>query len=142
MTKNDLHQRGVDAAKAFCERIGMTPALGRDSIVTGGFYMNDGDELVLVRAHTTRTASTKDPKVPRTLISVAEGAGADRIDLVELRIIAADRALLRHYRAAWTPERKPAPCPWVTRGTVDCAEHGPADCDGARCGVAREAVTA
>lgn len=33
-------------------------------------------------------------------------------------------------------------CPWVTRGTVDCAEHGPADCDGARCGVAREAVTA
>lgn len=31
------------------------------------------------------------------------------------------------------PDR--AVCPWGERGTADCAEFGPRNCDGRRCGV-------
>jgi hypothetical protein len=43
-----------------------------------------------------------------------------------------DRGVLVLERDGDDPEM--TVCPWGERGTMDCAQYGPANCDGRRCG--------
>lgn len=112
-----MGKRGEDAAVAYLERAGMTVearnwrcALGEIDIVA-----RDGSDLVLCEVKTRRSekAGTAEEAVSaakrRRLVRLAEaylasntgGAQRVRLDVVAIRVIAQDRALLRHYRSAF-----------------------------------------
>ena len=112
-----MGRRGEDAAAAYLERVGMTLearnwrcALGEIDIVA-----RDGSDLVLCEVKTRRSerAGTAEEAVSaakrRRLLRLAEAYLASnasaaervRLDVIAIRVIAEDRALLRHYRSAF-----------------------------------------
>jgi len=115
-----LGERGEDAASAFLERMGMTivernwrcPAGEIDIVAL------DGDTIVLCEVKTRRTASKGTPEEAvtpakcRRYAKLAQAyllhAGVEpvsvRFDVITLLVIAEDRALLRHLRAAFVSE--------------------------------------
>jgi putative endonuclease len=118
MDRSEIGQRGEDAAAAFLQRLGMqietrnwrSPAGEIDIVV------RDGDELVFVEVKTRKSerAGTAEEAVSaakqRRIVRLARaylasvGGTPDmgvRFDVVAIRVIAEDRALLRHYRGAF-----------------------------------------
>jgi len=118
MDRADTARRGEDAAAAYLERIGMQ-VIERNWRTQAGeidIVALDGDEIVFVEVKTRRSerAGTADeavsPAKQRRVAKLATsylrdaGAGADtpvRFDVVAIRVLAPDRALLRHHRAAF-----------------------------------------
>lgn len=120
MDRQELARRGEDAAAAFLERVGMTvvernwrcPAGEADIIAL------DGEDLVIVEVKTRRSARAGTPeesvtpskqrrmsRVARAYVAT-RGLSPQRIrfDVVTLRVLSEDRALLRHLRDAFTVE--------------------------------------
>jgi putative endonuclease len=117
MDRTAIGRRGEDAAAAYLERIGYRIQernwrcpMGEVDIVAW-----DEGELVLVEVKTRRTEKSGSaeeavsPAKQRRLIRLA-GAWASgsaevpssvRFDVIAIRVIAEDRALLRHYRSAF-----------------------------------------
>lgn len=115
-----LGERGEDAASAFLERVGMTivernwrcPAGEVDIVAL------DDATIVLCEVKTRRTPSKGTPEeavTPAKQRRYAKLASAYiqhtgtqdvsvRFDVITLLVIAPDRALLRHHRAAFIPE--------------------------------------
>jgi putative endonuclease len=120
LDRKRLGERGEDAAAAFLERTGMTiiernwrcPAGEVDIIAL------DDNELVLVEVKTRRTVQRGTPeeavtpakqkryaKLATAYIQYAGVADVGiRFDVITLLVLAEDRALLRHHRAAFIPE--------------------------------------
>jgi len=118
MDRMEIARRGEDAAAAFLERIGMSietrnwrSAAGEIDIVA-----RDGDTLVFVEVKTRKSerAGTAEEavsaakqrrivKLARTYLASdrADSEQGVRFDVVAIRVIADDRALLRHYRSAF-----------------------------------------
>ncbi len=115
-----LGERGEDAATAFLERSGMT-VVERNWRCPNGeidIVALDGDELVLCEVKTRRSTTKGTPEESvtaakrRRYVKLAgayvQHAGIQdatvRFDVVSLIVIAPDRALLRHHRAAFVLE--------------------------------------
>lgn len=117
MDRQEMGRRGEDAAAAYLERLGMAVEarnwrcpLGEIDIVA-----RDGGDLVLVEVKTRRSprAGTPEesvsPTKQRRLLRLASAYGAAcgdaggqvRFDVVAIRVLDANRAVLRHYRAAF-----------------------------------------
>lgn len=122
MTKKttELGIRGETAAAAYLQRIGMT-IVDRNWRCQGGevdIVALDGTELVLIEVKTrssNRAGSPEEavsPAKQKRLARLARMymAHADldscavRFDVIALRVLAHDRALLRHHRAAFIVE--------------------------------------
>lgn len=118
MTRADIARRGEDAAASYLERIGLT-VVERNWRCTSGeadIVALDGETLVIVEVKTRRTANAGSPEESvsptkqRRLVRIARHyvahAGLEeaevRFDVVAIRPISDDRALLRHHRAAFT----------------------------------------
>jgi putative endonuclease len=112
-----LGDRGEDAAAAYLARVGMT-VVERNWRTKAGevdIVALEGDDLVLVEVKTRRTAKAGTPEEAvtpakqRRYRRIAESyiahAGLDsvtvRFDVISILVIAEDRALLRHHRAAF-----------------------------------------
>ena len=118
MTRAETARRGEDAAAAYLERIGCTVVERNWRCPTGevDIVALDGRTLVIVEVKTrkTSTAGTPEeavsPTKQRRLVRIARHylahAGLEdtdvRFDVIAIRPIAEDRALLRHHRAAFT----------------------------------------
>jgi len=118
MDRSEIGQRGEDAAVAFLQRLGMQIET-RNWRSPGGeidIVVRDGDELVFVEVKTRKSerAGTAEEAVSaakqRRIVRLARaylasvGGTPDtgvRFDVVAIRVIAEDRALLRHYRGAF-----------------------------------------
>jgi putative endonuclease len=117
MDRNEVARRGEDAAEAFLTRIGMV-VLERNWRCAGGevdIIARDGRALVFVEVKTRRSqragtgeeavSPAKQSRIVRLaqayLRSTAEECDDLRFDVVAIRVIAPDRALLRHHRAAF-----------------------------------------
>jgi putative endonuclease len=115
-----LGERGEDAAVAFLERAGAT-IVERNWRCQNGeidIVALDGDTLVLCEVKTRRTASKGTPeeavtpakqrrysKLASAYVQAANIEPVEiRFDVITLLVVAEDRALLRHYRAAFVPE--------------------------------------
>ena len=115
-----LGERGEDAAVAFLERSGLT-VVERNWRCPAGeidIVALDGETLVLCEVKTRRTAAKGTPEEAvtpakqRRYAKLAEAYVqasslenvAVRFDVVTLLVVAEDRALLRHYRAAFVLE--------------------------------------
>lgn len=117
MDRIETGRRGEDAAAAFLTRIGMDvedrnwrSAAGEIDIVA-----RDGGTLVIVEVKTRRSerAGTAEDAVSlakqRRIVRLAreyqashrDAPEAVRFDVVAIRVLAEDRALLRHYRDAF-----------------------------------------
>lgn len=117
MDKTSIGARGEDAAAAYLERIGYRIEernwrcpLGEIDIVAW-----DEDVLVLAEVKTRRTEKSGSaeeavsPAKQRRLAKLGAAWTASsgrapakiRFDVIAIRVIAADRALLRHYRSAF-----------------------------------------
>jgi putative endonuclease len=117
MDRTEMGRRGEDAAAAYLERIGITVEernwrcpVGEIDIVA----REDGC-LVLVEVKTRRSerAGTPEeavsPTKQRKLIRLAQAyiqrssvpADSVRFDVIAIRVLAQERALLRHYRGAF-----------------------------------------
>lgn len=115
-----LGRRGEEAAAAFLERSGMTIVERNWRSKPGEIDVIalDGETLVLcevktrktVRAGTPEEAVTpaKQRKYRRLAQAYIAHAGLDsaevRFDVVSILVVAEDRAILRHYRAAFVAE--------------------------------------
>ena len=118
MDRKELGRRGEDAAAAYLERIGMRVedmnwriAAGEIDIVAW-----DGPDLVLVEVKTRRSLKmgtpeeAVSPSKQRRLARLARAWLAShecrprqvRFDVVSLRVLGDDRALLRHHRNAFS----------------------------------------
>lgn len=119
-SRKKLGDRGEDAAIAYLERSGMTIVernwrTGRGEI---DVIAIDGEELVMCEVKTRRSTakgtpddavtSTKQRRYARLAAEYLQHAGlgeqAVRYDVVSILVIAPDRALLRHHRAAFVPD--------------------------------------
>lgn len=120
MDRRELAKRGEDAAAAFLERVGMTviernwrcPAGEADIIAL------DGKDLVIVEVKTRRSSRAGTPeeavtpakqrRIARIARSYASDAGLApqrmRFDVVTLRVLSNDSALLRHLKDAFSVE--------------------------------------
>ena len=115
-----LGQRGEDAAAAYLARSGMT-VIERNWRCKSGeidIIALDGDVVVLCEVKTRRgtakgtpeesitpTKQRKYERLARAYIAHADLADVEvRFDVISIRVIAEDRALLRHLRAAFMPE--------------------------------------
>lgn len=117
-SRRKLGERGEDAAAAYLERAGLTLVdrnwrcpVGEIDIVA-----LDGATLVLCEVKTRRTAAKGTPedavtpakqrRYARLAAAYVQHAGIEepvvRFDVISLLVIADDRALLRHHRAAFT----------------------------------------
>jgi putative endonuclease len=117
MDTKEIARRGEDAAAAYVERVGMTieqrnwrTRIGEIDIVA-----RDGATLVLIEVKTRRSerAGTAEeavsPTKQRRIVRLAEAYGATtggvagqvRFDVIAIRVLSDDRALLRHYRGAF-----------------------------------------
>ncbi len=118
MAEENIGARGEAAAAAYLERVGMT-VVERNWRCKAGeidIVALDGGALVLVEVKTRRVTSAGTPEEAvsptkqRRLVRLAEayikhaGVTPDeiRFDVVAIRPIAEDRALLRHHRGAFT----------------------------------------
>lgn len=117
MDRAEMGKRGEDAAAAYLERVGMTVevrnwrcAFGEIDIVA-----RDGADLVLCEVKTRRSESAGSAEEAvsaakrKRLVRLAEAyasatsrvAGRTRFDVIAIRVLANERALLRHYRNAF-----------------------------------------
>jgi putative endonuclease len=118
MDRSEIARRGEDAAAAFLERVGMQIEVRnwRSSAGEIDIVARDGDELVFVEVKTRRSeragtaaeavSTAKQGRLVRLarayIATMGERPDAGvRFDVVAIRVIAEDRALLRHYRAAF-----------------------------------------
>jgi len=118
MDRSEVARRGEDAAAAFLTRIGMTVVDRNWRCSTGevDIVARDEADLVFVEVKTRRSerAGTAEEAVSltkqRRIARLAHAYLRDspdldydqvRFDVVAIRVIAPDRALLRHYRAAF-----------------------------------------
>lgn len=118
--RKKLGERGEDAAVAFLERGGMT-IVERNWRCKAGeidIVALDGDTLVMCEVKTRRTAAkgtpeeavtpSKQRRYAKLTAAYVQAAGIEpvevRFDVITLLVIAEDRALLRHYRAAFVLE--------------------------------------
>jgi len=118
--RKKLGERGEDAAVAFLERSGLT-IVERNWRCQAGeidIVALDGDTLVLCEVKTRRTAAKGTPeeavtpakqrRYAKLAAAYVQAAGIEpvavRFDVITLLAIAEDRALLRHYRAAFVSE--------------------------------------
>lgn len=118
--KKRLGERGEDAAASYLERTGMTIVERNWRCKSGevDIIALDGDVLVLCEVKTRRTSAkgtpdeavtlTKQRRYARLAAAYLQHAGLTdqqvRFDVVSILVIAEDRALLRHHRAAFAPE--------------------------------------
>ncbi len=118
MTRAEIARRGEDAAAAYLDRIGLTVVERNWRCQSGeaDIIALDSTTLVIVEVKTRRTpgAGTPEeavsPTKQRRLIRIARHylahAGLEdadvRFDVIAVRPISDDRALLRHHRAAFT----------------------------------------
>lgn len=117
MDAKDIGARGEDAAAAYLERTGMT-VVERNWRCRSGevdIVALDGDCVVLVEVKTRRTATkgspedavspTKQKRLVRLAAAYVQHAGLSdcdvRFDVIAIRALSSDRALLRHHRAAF-----------------------------------------
>lgn len=120
MDRRELGQRGEDAAAAFLERIGMT-IVERNWRCQAGeadIVALDGEDLVLVEVKTRRSTRAGTPEEAvstskqRRIVRIAKAYASHtglmpqrvRFDVVTLRVLSEDRALLRHVRNAFSAE--------------------------------------
>jgi putative endonuclease len=118
MDRSELARRGADAAAAYLERIGMTIVERNWRTRTGeiDIVASDGGIVVLVEVKTRRSeragtaeeavSVAKQRRLARLAATyLAQAAGPPpkevRFDVVAIRVLGEDRALLRHYRAAF-----------------------------------------
>jgi putative endonuclease len=115
-----LGERGEDAAAAFLERSGMTVVERNWRCPTGevDIVALDGETIVLCEVKTRRSTSKGTPEEAVTpakrrryaklaaayLQHAGVGSVGIRFDVISLTVIAVDRALLRHHRAAFVVE--------------------------------------
>lgn len=115
-----LGDRGEDAAAAYLERSGLTIVERNWRCQSGeiDIVALDGDTLVLVEVKTRKSAAKGSPedaitpakqrRYARLAAAYIQHAGlegtAARFDVIALLVIAEDRALLRHHRAAFVVE--------------------------------------
>lgn len=115
-----LGERGEDAAVAFLERSGLTIVERNWRCPSGeiDIVALDEETLVLCEVKTRRTAAKGSPedaitpakrrRYAKLAAAYVQAAGVEpvavRFDVVTLLVVAEDRALLRHYRAAFVPE--------------------------------------
>lgn len=121
MDRTEIARRGEDAAAAFLERVGMVVEDRNWRSPSGeiDIIARDGDTLVFVEVKTRRSerAGTAEdavsPTKQRRIVRVARSYAAThptspeamRFDVVAIRVLGVDRALLRHYRDAFVDER-------------------------------------
>lgn len=120
MDKAEIGARGEAAAAAYLERVGMQ-VVERNWRTDRGeldIIALDGEELVLCEVKTRTSDSRGTPedavsaskrrRIARLARAYLAGAGLEdcpvRFDVVTVRVLAEDRALLRHHRAAFTLE--------------------------------------
>jgi len=118
--RKKLGQRGEDAAAAYMKRAGLT-IVERNWRCQAGeidIVALDGETLVLCEVKTRRTAAkgsaadaitpAKQRRYLKLAAAYTQFAGLGpveiRFDVITLLVVAQDRALLRHYRAAFVPE--------------------------------------
>ena len=118
MDRSETARRGEDAAAAFLERVGMQVEARnwRSSAGEIDVVARDGDELVFIEVKTRRSeragtaeAAVSVAKQQRIVRLAREYVASNhddprrgiRFDVVAIRVIGEDRALLRHYRAAF-----------------------------------------
>lgn len=117
MDRTEMGRRGEDAAAAYLERVGMVVEARNWRCPVGeiDIVARDGTCLVLVEVKTRRSeragtpeeavSPTKQRRLVRLAGAYAQGrarpADAMRFDVVAIRVLADDRALLRHYRGAF-----------------------------------------
>jgi len=118
MNKAEIGRRGEDAAAAYLQNAGYT-IVERNWRCKGGeidIVAIDGETLVLAEVKTRRSSSkgspedavspTKQKRISRCAAAYMQSAGIEpccvRFDVIAIRPIAEDRALLRHHRAAFT----------------------------------------
>jgi putative endonuclease len=115
-----LGERGEDAAVAFLERAGLTIVERNWRCQTGeiDIVALDGTVLVLCEVKTRRTVAKGTPadaitpakqrRYARLAAAYLQASSLEdvsvRFDVITLLVIAEDRALLRHYRAAFVQE--------------------------------------
>jgi putative endonuclease len=118
MTQAETAQRGEDAAAAYLERIGCTVVERNWRCPSGevDIVALDGPTVVIVEVKTRKTPAagtpeeavspTKQRRLVRVTRHYLAHAGLTdtevRFDVIAIRPIAEDRALLRHHRAAFT----------------------------------------
>lgn len=118
MDRTEIATRGEDAAAAFLERVGMQIEARnwRSSAGEIDIIAHDEGEIVFVEVKTRKSERSGtaeeavSPAKQRRLVRLAreylatEGHTGDRgvrFDVVAIRVLGEDRALLRHYRAAF-----------------------------------------
>jgi putative endonuclease len=117
MDRTEMGRRGEDAAAAYLERAGMTVEARnwRCSVGEIDIVAREDACLVLVEVKTRRSerAGTPEeavsPTKQRKLVRLAQAYIQDcsspldavRFDVIAIRVLADERALLRHYRAAF-----------------------------------------
>jgi len=118
MAQEGIARRGENAAAAYLDRIGYT-IVDRNWKCPSGeadIVALDGKTLVIVEVKTRRTSKAGSPeeavsptkqrrlaRIATHYISHARLDGCDvRFDVIAIRPVAEDRAILRHHRAAFT----------------------------------------
>ncbi len=120
MGQQELGKRGEDAAAAYLERTGMTVVDRNWRCKAGEIDLVgiDGHEVVFVEVKTRKTTSagqpeeavtpTRQKRYKRLAQAYLQEAGLSdvsvRFDVISLLVVADDRALLRHHRAAFAAE--------------------------------------
>lgn len=118
MDNKELGARGEAAAAGYLQRAGMTVACVNWRTASGEIDIVawDGPDLVLVEVKTRRSMrmgtpeEAVSPTKQRKLVRLARAYLAEtdarprmvRFDVVSLRVLAEDRALLRHHRSAFS----------------------------------------
>lgn len=117
MDRRQLGVRGEDAACAYLERVGLVVAERNWRCRTGevDIIAWDGATLVLCEVKTRRSTAagtpeeavspTKQRRIARLARAYLAGVRREpeqvRFDVVSIRVLSDDRALLRHHRAAF-----------------------------------------
>ena len=118
MDRSEVARRGEDAAAAYLERTGMRIEARNWRCKSGeiDIVAYDGETLVLVEVKTRRSQKAGRPEEAvsetkqRRIVRLAEAymasagvaqEGPVRFDVIALRVLGEDRALLRHYRGAF-----------------------------------------
>jgi putative endonuclease len=116
--RKELGRKGEAAAAAYLQRVGMTVAAMNWRTASGEIDIVawDGPDLVLVEVKTRRSERMGTPEEAvsaakqRRLVRLARAYLAEsgsrprlvRFDVVALRVLGKDRALLRHHRSAFS----------------------------------------